>query len=86
LDVNLVADEIVALIEAGTADCRLKWYGDSKVRIVVGQIIPEGSAVDQTLKGRRRRLRGTLEDRLKKIGWRKVGIYTFEKIGSQNKS
>lgn len=78
LDVNPLAEAVVAQVVAGATDERLKWYGDSKVRVLVGNIIPaKGPA--QTLAGRRKRLRKAIEQRLQQQGWQKTGAHTFVK-------
>jgi hypothetical protein len=84
LNVNPMADEVATLVFAGTKDERLKWYGDFKVRVLIGEFIPEGLAVAQTLRGRRKRFIKAVEDRLKQQGWHKVGVHTFEKHRESN--
>lgn len=77
VDVKPIADEIAVLILAGKEDSRLKWYGHAKVRILIGRIFPAGSAVKQTLTGRRKRFKGALTERLEKVGWRVAAVNTF---------
>jgi hypothetical protein len=80
VNVNVLAEEIAALVIAAKKDDdRLKWYGSSKVKVLIGEIFPAGSAVRETLAGRRRRLGKVIADRLGPEGWRKTGVHTFEK-------
>jgi len=61
IPVHQLAGDIVRQIVSGALDPRLKWSTDRvRVRIVMGQIIPEGSAPKQTVVGRRSRLGGTI--------------------------
>jgi hypothetical protein len=69
LNVVPLAEEIVRLILERTEDDRLNWNGDSSVRVLIGRILPEGSAVKQTLIGRRKRFRKALMERLEAEGW-----------------
>jgi len=72
LDVRPTAEEIVQRIIDGQEDERLKWNKDGSVRVQIGKILSEGSAVKQTLAGRRRRLRDIVDEMLSKAGWQKV--------------
>jgi hypothetical protein len=47
------------------------------VRVLVGKVLPDGSAVAQTLAGRRKRFREALRDRLAVEGWQEVGVNVF---------
>ena len=78
LDVHPIAKEIVQLIIAHKEDERLKWNQDGSVRVRIGEILPEGSAVNQTLTSRRRRFRDTVEELLNEAGWQRVrpNVYT----------
>jgi excisionase family DNA binding protein len=51
----------------------------------VGKILPEGSAVKQTLTGRRKRFRAALQDRLAGSGWGECGLNIYRKklLGGQ---
>jgi hypothetical protein len=42
-----------------------------------GTVLPKGSAVAQTLAGRRKRFRQALRGRLAAEGWREVGVYVY---------
>ncbi len=68
-DVKPVATELFDAIIAGQRDERLKWEGVSKVRVLIGRVIPERSAVKDTLAGRRKRLRDELTRLLAAAGW-----------------
>jgi hypothetical protein len=78
--VEPIANELVGLIVAGKEDRRLKWRGKSRVRLFVGEVLPEHSAVKQTLAGRRRRLRQAMQNALAAHGWQEIGLYTYEKM------
>src|SRR5262245_52271385 len=72
LNVKPLAEEIVGLILERPIDRRLKWNADGSVRVVIGNIIPTGAAVKQTVAGRRRRFREETERLLTQHSWRKV--------------
>jgi len=72
LNVEPIAAEIVSLILNRQQDSRLKWNSDGSVRVLIGEILPSGSAVKQTLEGRRKRFRREVEQLLTTRGWRKV--------------
>ena len=76
-DVKPVAAELFKAITAGQPDHRLKWDGESRVRVLIGKVIPERSAVKDTLAGRRRRLREALTRLLLPARWRmlKPNVY-----------
>ena len=82
LDVNLLAAELCAAVTAGQPDDRLKWEGDSKVRVLIGKVIPERSAVKDTLAGRRKRLRDELTRLLASAHWKLVRPNVYERCGS----
>ena len=69
LDVAPLADEISRLIVEHKKDLRLKWSNENEVKILIGKIIPEDSAVKQTVAGRRKRFRKCLKERLAPHGW-----------------
>lgn len=74
LDVRPLAEEVASLILLRQEDDRLKWYDDGRVRVVVGKVLPDGSAVTQTLAGRRKRFHEALGEPLAVEGWREVGV------------
>ncbi len=57
LDVKPITEEIAAAVLADRPDDRLKWDGEDRVRLLIGEVLPVGSAVKETLSGRRKRLR-----------------------------
>lgn len=78
LNVEPMAEEIVQLIMAHQEDERLKWRVDGSVWVQIGRILPQYSAVKQTLAARRTRFRATVDLLLHNAGWRKVrpNVYT----------
>ncbi len=81
LKVEPLVEEIVRLVVAKQLDDRLQWHDDGSVKVLVGKIIPEDSAVKQTLAGRRKRFREKLTERLEAEGWPLVSFpYTFARI------
>ena len=79
LKVEPVVNAIVDLIVRGQEDDRLKWYEDGRVKVMIGKILPEGSAFKQTLEGRRKRLREMLTSRLADEGWTKVANLVYQR-------
>lgn len=79
LDVAPLAQELAAAVLAGRADDRLKWDGDHRVRVLIGKVLPARSAVQQTLAGRRKRLREALARSLAPAGWRMVGANVYSR-------
>ena len=84
LNVEPKAEDLVRLILTGQPDDRLKWREPSRrVQVLIGKIIPRGSAAKQTLEGRRRRLAGAIATRLEAAGWVPVADSaprTYQKI------
>src|SRR5262245_10155191 len=72
LDIRPLAEEVVQLVIGHQEDERLRWNTDGSVRIQIGKILPTGSAVKQTLNGRRRRFRQRVDELLSNAGWQKV--------------
>jgi hypothetical protein len=60
LDVRALAEEVTSLIVRHQEDGRLRWYEDGRVRVLVGKVFPDASAVARTLAGRRKRFREAL--------------------------
>ena len=80
LQVEPLVEEIVRLVVAKQEDDRLQWREDGSVEVLVGKIIPAGSAVKQTLAGRRKRFRKALMERLRAEGWGLSSYpYTFSR-------
>ena len=72
LKVEPLVEEVIVLVRAQADDARLQWKDPNKVRIMIGEIIPQGSAVKQTLAGRRRRFAIALKAQMGAIGWESV--------------
>jgi hypothetical protein len=66
-----IADELAALIAAGSNDPRLKWNGPDEVRYQIGLCVPDGKAKQTTI-GRRMRFKKQLEITLDEQGWEKA--------------
>lgn len=80
LKVEPVVEEIVRLVVTQQKDQRLQWHDDGSVKVLVGKIIPQDSAVKQTLAGRRKRFREKLTEQLEAEGWAVVSFpYTFSR-------
>lgn len=73
LDVMPVAEELAIAILGGRQDPRLNWNGPGRVRVLMGEVLPTGSAVKETLAGRRKRLREAVAALLAPAGWQAVG-------------
>jgi hypothetical protein len=71
------AEELAVLIAAGQEDARLRWRRDGRVHVNLSEII--GYACRQTDSGRRRRMRGVLEDVLGGRGCGHDGGNVFSK-------
>jgi hypothetical protein len=82
LDVRALAEEVASLVLGHQKNGRLKWYEDGRVRVLVGKVLPGGSAVAQTLAGRQKRFREALRDRLAAEGWQEVGVNVFARVSS----
>jgi hypothetical protein len=81
LDVGPLADELAKLISSRAPDPRLRWAQHGTVTVRMGSVLPSGSAVKETLSGRRKRLRSRLEQRLAEKGWRMVRANVFAPPG-----
>jgi hypothetical protein len=77
LDVCPLAKEVAGRIVARQDDHRLKWKEDGSVKVLVDKVLPAGSAVKQTLMGRRERFREALKERLADEGWQECGVNVF---------
>jgi hypothetical protein len=77
VDIARTAAEIVELIVGGVIDDRLRWLGDGRVRVLMGNIFPQGSGFKQTVQGRRKRLSEALIEVLAPRGWTHLGRNTF---------
>ena len=74
VNVKPIAEEVTRLIINHKEDERLKWNDDGTVRILIGEIFPSGSAVNQTLQGRRKRFKQALDNHLNEAGWQKIKV------------
>jgi hypothetical protein len=72
-----VAEELASAILGGRQDSRLKWDGQDHVRLLMGEVLPVGSAVKETLAARRKRLREALAAILATAGWCMVRANVF---------
>lgn len=73
MNVMPVAEELASAILGGRQDPRLKWDGAGRVRLLMNTVLPTGSAVKETLAGRRKRMREAVAALLGPIGWQAVG-------------
>ncbi len=79
VDVKPMAEAIIDSIVNQREDNRLKWNKDNSVRVLISSVLPTGSAVSQTLRGRRRRLQKMLDEGLGTVGWHKVRTNVYQK-------
>lgn len=81
LNVKPLADEITKLILAHTEDDRLRWCEDGRVKVLLSKIgdLAPGSAVNQTLAGRRKRFKAALRERLG-AGWKEERAWVFRAV------
>jgi hypothetical protein len=84
LDVRPLAEEVAGVIVAGREDERLKWQEDGSVKVLVGKVLPKGSAARETLAARRKRFRLALTERLAEEGWVEAGMNVFRRLGSNS--
>jgi len=49
VDVRALGEEVAGLVLHQQEDARLRWYGDGRVRVVVGKVSPDLSAAVQAL-------------------------------------
>jgi hypothetical protein len=72
LDVDPLAAEVIDCVLAGQEDSRLKWREAMRVTVIIGAMVPAGSAAQQTVTGRRKRLMARISEGLAAAGWEKV--------------
>ena len=77
MNVMPLAEELANAIQGGRQDPRLKWEGFGQVRLLMNNVLPAGSAVKDTLAGRRKRLREAVAALLAPAGWRMVRSNLF---------
>ncbi len=58
----------------------LRWSKDGGVRVVIGQVIPEGSAAKETVAARRKRLDKAVSELLSAAGWQRVRAWSFQRV------
>jgi hypothetical protein len=71
LDVKPIAAELAAAVVSGIDDERIRRRADGTVRVQVGMIVPDDGP-QQTVIGRRKRLRAALKRELEQRGWEQV--------------
>jgi len=79
LDVRPLAEQVSHLIIESRPDSRLTWRLDGSVRVLVGEILPDGLAMKDTLQGRRKSFRTELERQLEPHGWRRVAANVYSR-------
>lgn len=79
LDLAPLAEGLAEQIASKTLAPELVWLPEGAVRVLIGKILPAGSAVPQTLAGRRKRFWSLLAARLEPQGWLPTKRGTFEK-------
>jgi hypothetical protein len=79
LDVKPIAADLCSAVLTGKQDDRLKWDGTSKVRVLMGKVLPERSALKETVAYRRKRLRNELTRLLAPEGWKCVRPNDYER-------
>jgi hypothetical protein len=78
LNVRSLAVVVSQLVIEHKDDERLKWYPENgRVRILIGKILPNVSAVESTLISRRKRFRNALKILLCEEGWTEIGVHTY---------
>ena len=82
MNVMPVAEELASAILGGRQDPRLKWDGPDRFRLLIGEVLPAGSAVKETLAARRKRLREAVAKLLAAAGWKMVKPNQFVRDGS----
>lgn len=83
LNVKPLAEAVATVIRSGQPDPRLKWLSDDEVRVLIGEIIPAESAVQQTLRARRKRFWAALDEELNPQGWEREGRGRYRKQGGE---
>lgn len=83
LDVTRLARDVAATIRSGQPDPRFKWRKDDEVRVLIGKILPAGSAVKQTLTDRRKRFWAALDVEMHRQGWQAAGGGAYCRSGNK---
>ncbi len=82
LQLEPLVNRVTNAVEGRIDDECLKWLGETRLRVLVGRIIPTDSAAPQTIAGRRNRLGNAIEVALALLGWQKVSgtsPHTYER-------
>ena len=83
LGVRPLAETVARLILEHQVDDRLQWRNDGSVLVQISRIIPTGSAVAQTLAGRRKRLNQAVDNLLARAGWQRVRLNVYRPPATQ---
>lgn len=84
-DPRRVAEKIAKMIVSRQKSQQLKWNKDGSVRVVIGRIMPTGSAIRKTLAERRKRFRAALRERLAVEGWEEARLHSYQRLATQHK-
>ncbi|HEX8385182.1 MAG TPA: hypothetical protein VF576_03305 [Rubricoccaceae bacterium] len=71
LDVAPLVDEVLRAVGEGTEHEYVEWQGPDRLTVRIGKVVPD-TGHQQTVTGRRKRFRTSLEPRLIASGWRPV--------------
>ncbi|WP_156913786.1 hypothetical protein [Comamonas badia] len=82
MPVNTPAEEIAHAILNKLEHESLNWYGDDRVRVLIGTIIPDGG-YKQTVSGRRGRFRKALGILIEADDWKAVAANTYQRSSAQ---
>jgi hypothetical protein len=73
-----LAEQIAEAILSGREHEALKRYPDGRVRVLISTVIPD-DGFKQTISGRRKRFRKTLETKLAEHGWESVSMNSYKR-------
>ena len=74
--VEPLAVEVARMICAGDHDPMLKWISNTKVKVLIANIIPH-KGFNSTIAGRRKRFRAALSRKLRGTSWREFSPYIY---------
>ena len=80
-----VAEKIAKLIVSRKKSQHLKWNKDGSVRVIIGRIMPAGSAVRKTSAERRKQFGAVLKQRLTEGCWEEVSPYVYIRMATEHK-
>ncbi|MDF1552534.1 MAG: hypothetical protein P1P84_05695 [Deferrisomatales bacterium] len=80
-DAKALAVDVASLVERRLEAPGLKWHPDGRVKILIGELVPEGNA-QRTMTGRRKRFRVALESILVPKGWQLIRHNEFAPPGA----